>query len=471
MNGGAGGLHALLIDVAYLIAASLFIFGLKRLGSPATARSGNLLGAAGMLIAVVATLLHQEILGFGPILVGLVIGGLVGALLARLVKMTAMPQMVALLNGFGGLASALVAGDEYLRAAAGSMALTTDVSVTIMLSVLIGAVTFSGSAVAFGKLQELVTGRAVTYPFQKSGNALLFLLILALGGTLAFGDPDPLMFGILSLAALVLGVLLVVPIGGADMPVVISLLNSYSGLAAAATGFVLHNNVLIIAGALVGASGLILTQIMCKAMNRSLTNVLFGAFGAAVGQAAAAAEGRTVRELTADDAAILLGYSRTVVFVPGYGLAVSQAQHNVRELAGLLEARGVDVKYAIHPVAGRMPGHMNVILSEAGVPYDALLTMEEANPILPRADVAVVIGANDVVNPDATENPASPLAGMPIIEAHNARSVIVIKRSMATGFAGVDNPLFYRENTRMLFGDAKKAIGDLTRAVKESVPA
>src|SRR5690606_20407040 len=307
------------------------------------ARSGNFLGAIGVLIAVVATLLDRQILGYGPILIGLAIGTVAGALMARLVKMTAMPQMVALLNGFGGMASALVAADEYLRIAVGRAVMTPDIAVTIMLSVLIGSSSFSGSLVAFGKLQEIVTGRAVTYPFQKTGNALLFLLTVVLAGVLVFGGPDPVLFGIFGLAALVFGVLFVVPIGGADMPVVISLLNSYSGLALAATGFVLRNNALITTGALVGASGLILTRIMCNAMNRSLTNVLFGAFGTAAGQAVAAAEGRTVREITADDAAILLGYARSVVFVPGYGLAVSQAQHNVRELADLLEARGVEV--------------------------------------------------------------------------------------------------------------------------------
>ncbi len=469
MNTTAG-ITPLLIDLSYLVAAVLFILGLKRLSSPATARGGNALGATGMLIAVIATLLHQEIVGFEGILAGVVIGGAVGAIAARTVKMTAMPQMVALLNGFGGGASVLVATDEYLRVTGGLATATVDVMLTIVLSVLIGAVTFSGSLVAFGKLQELVTGRAVTYPLQKTLNALLGAGILFFGARLTVGAPDEMLFWTLIAAALVLGVLLVIPIGGADMPVVISLLNSYSGLAASATGFVLHNNVLIIGGALVGASGIILTQIMCRAMNRSLANVLFGAFGAAAGTGAGAGAGelgdRTVREVNAEDAAILMGYARSVVIVPGYGLAVAQAQHQVRDLANLLEARGVDVKYAIHPVAGRMPGHMNVLLAEANVPYDALWEMERINPEFERTDVVLVIGANDVVNPAARTQPDSPLYGMPILDVDRARHVIVMKRSMNPGFAGIDNELFYRENTRMLFGDAKQSLTQLVQEAK-----
>ncbi|HEX7119276.1 MAG TPA: NAD(P)(+) transhydrogenase (Re/Si-specific) subunit beta [Longimicrobiales bacterium] len=464
------GFVPLLIDLSYLVASVLFILGLKRLSSPATARGGNALGAVGMLIAAVATLLHQEIVGFTGILAGLVIGGAAGAILARTVKMTAMPQMVALLNGFGGGASVMVAADEYLRAVGGLATPTADVAITIMLSVLIGGVTFSGSLVAFGKLQELVTGRAVTYPLQKSLNALLGAGILALAARLSMGAPDPTLFWMLTAASLVLGVLLVIPIGGADMPVVISLLNSYSGLAAAATGFVLHNNVLIIGGALVGASGIILTRIMCRAMNRSLANVLFGAFGAAAGAGAGAGAGdladRTVREVSAEDAAILMGYARSVVIVPGYGLAVAQAQHQVRDLANLLEARGVDVKYAIHPVAGRMPGHMNVLLAEANVPYDRLWEMERINPEFERTDVALVIGANDVVNPAARSQPDSPLYGMPILDVDRAQHVIVMKRSLNPGFAGIDNALFYQENTRMLFGDAKQSLTKLVQEAK-----
>jgi len=458
----------LIIDAAYLVAATLFIIGLKRLSSPKTARSGNVLGATGMLIAVAVTLFDREILSFTWIIAGLVLGGLAGAILARTVKMTAMPQMVGLLNGFGGAASALVAGDEYLRFASGATATTADVQITIMLSVLVGTVTFSGSMVAFAKLQELVTGRAVTYPLQKTINALLGLAIVALGVYLIPADPAPGLFATFAVLCLVLGVLLVIPIGGADMPVVIALLNSYSGIAAAATGFVLHNNVLIISGALVGASGLILTNIMCRAMNRSLTNVLFGAFGAtpvAVG-AGAAMDGRTVKDISPEDAAILLAYSRSVIFVPGYGLAVSQAQHNVRELAELLEQRGVDVKYAIHPVAGRMPGHMNVLLAEANVPYDKLYEMERINPEFERTDVAVVIGANDVVNPAARHDPNSPIYGMPILDVDRAKNVIVMKRSMNPGFAGIDNELFYHDNTRMLFGDARESLTKLVAALK-----
>ena len=462
-----GAALSLVIDAAYLVAATLFIVGLKRLSSPKTARSGNVLGATGMLIAVAVTLLDRQILSFTWIIAGLVLGGLIGAILARTVKMTAMPQMVGLLNGFGGAASALVAADEYLRFASGATVTSADVQTTIMVSVLVGTVTFSGSMVAFAKLQELMTGRAVTYPLQKTINALLGLVILALGVYLIPADPAPGLFATFAALCLVLGVLLVIPIGGADMPVVIALLNSYSGIAAAATGFLLHNNVLIVSGALVGASGLILTNIMCRAMNRSLTNVLFGAFGATpVAVGATAMDGRSVKDISAEDAAILLGYSRSVIIVPGYGLAVSQAQHNVRELADLLEQRGVDVKYAIHPVAGRMPGHMNVLLAEANVPYDKLYEMERINPEFERTDVAVVIGANDVVNPAARHDPNSPIYGMPILDVDRAKNVIVMKRSMNPGFAGIDNELFYHDNTRMLFGDARESLTKLVAALK-----
>jgi H+-translocating NAD(P) transhydrogenase subunit beta len=470
MNEQPTGAIPILIDVAYLVASILFILGLKRLSSAATARSGNLLGAAGMLIAIVATLLHWEIVSFTWIIVGLVLGAGIGLVLARTVKMTAMPQMVALLNGFGGGASALIAGDEYLRYAAGTLDAPYDVQATIMLSVIIGAVTFSGSLVAFGKLQELVTGRAVVFPMSKAITGLLFALCFGIGAYLVAVEGNMPFYIALNIAALILGVMLVIPIGGADMPVVISLLNSYSGLAAAMTGFVLSNNVLIISGALVGASGLILTQIMCKAMNRSLTNVLFGAFGAQVATiGGASADGKVVRDVTAEDAAILMSYARSVIFVPGYGLAVSQAQHQVRELADLLQQKGVDVKYAIHPVAGRMPGHMNVLLAEANVPYPQLVEMEKINPEFPRADVAVVIGANDVVNPAARHETTSPIYGMPILDVDKAKNVIVMKRSMNPGFAGIDNELFYLDNTRMLFGDARKSLTQLIEQVKIGV--
>ena len=459
-------MSAAVIDAAYLIAAVLFILGLKRLGSPDTARSGNILGALGMLIAIAATLFSQEILGFAAILAGLVIGGLIGLVLARTVQMTAMPQLVAVFNGFGGGASALVAVDEYVRLGEAGASATPDVAVTIALSILIGTVTFSGSMVAFGKLQGLVSGNAVTYPFQNASNALIALGILAVSGWL-IAQYDPRALLILVAVAFVFGILLVIPIGGADMPVVIALLNSYSGLAASAAGFVLRNDILIIAGALVGASGLILTSIMCKAMNRSLANVLFGAFGAG-GPTAALGPGadgdQTVREITPDDAAVLMAYSKSVVVVPGYGLAVAQAQHQAREMGELLEAKGVDVRYAIHPVAGRMPGHMNVLLAEANVPYPQLWEMEQINPEMERADVVLIVGANDVVNPAANDDPGSPIYGMPIIEVSRAKNTIVLKRSLSPGFAGIDNPLFYDEKNRMLFGDAKDS---LTKRVQE----
>jgi len=469
-TGGALGFAPLVMEIAYLVAAVLFIVGLKRLSSPATARSGNILGATGMLVAVVATLLHGDIISWVWILAGIVIGGAVGATMARTVKMTGMPQMVALLNGFGGGASALVAGDEYIRFASGTIDAPMNVQATIMLSVLIGALTFSGSLVAFGKLQELITGRAVTYPGQKIVNGLIFGGTFALAGVLVAADANLPLYLVLTGAALLIGVLFVLPIGGADMPVVISLLNSFSGIAASMTGFVLGNNVLIIAGALVGASGIILTKIMCDAMNRSLTNVLFGAFGAnvAAGAAVEGAEGRSVRDITGEDAAILLGYARSVVFVPGYGMAVSQAQHQVRELADLLQSRGVEVKYAIHPVAGRMPGHMNVLLAEANVPYPQLIEMEQINPEFERTDVAVVIGANDVVNPAARHDTASPIYGMPILDVDKAKTVIVMKRSMNPGFAGIENELYYGDNTVMLFGDAKDSVAKLVGEVKNA---
>ncbi|CAN5694981.1 NAD(P)(+) transhydrogenase (Re/Si-specific) subunit beta [soil metagenome] len=459
------------IEVAYLIAAVLFIVGLKRLSSPATARSGNMLCSLVVRVAVVAMLGHWDVVSWTGIAVGIIAGAGIGVFMARTVKMTSMPQMVALLNGFGGGASALVAGDEYLRFAAGAIEAPLNVQATIMLSVLIGGLTFSGSLVAFGKLQELISGRAISYPGQQVINGLIFAATFGLAMYLVAADANLSLYLVLTLAALVIGVLFVIPIGGADMPVVIALLNSFSGIAAAMTGFVLNNNVLIISGALVGASGLILTKIMCDAMNRSLANVLFGAFGAAgpAQAGAATADGRSVRDISAEDAAILLAYARTVVFVPGYGLAVSQAQHQVRELADLLTGRGVDVKYAIHPVAGRMPGHMNVLLAEANVPYPQLIEMEQINPEFDRTDVAVVIGANDVVNPAARHDTASPIYGMPILDVDRAKNVIVMKRGMNPGFAGIENELFFGENTHMLFGDAKKSLTLLVQQVKTGV--
>ena len=460
-------LRELFVAISYLLAASFFIISLKKLGSPATARSGNAIGAVGMLLAIVATLLHQEILTFTWIFVGMLIGSAAGAYMATSVKMTSMPQMVGLLNGFGGGASLLVALEEYAVQGGNP---TLDVAITIVLGILIGGVTFTGSAIAAAKLQEIVTGRAIIFPFQKTLNAILFLVIIALGAYLVVTPTTMTPMWIFVGLALLLGVLLVIPIGGADMPVVVSLMNSYSGIAGAATGFVLHNNALIISGALVGASGLILTQIMCKAMNRSLANVMFAGFGAQAATAStASAAGKTVREMGAEDAAVALGYARSVIFVPGYGLAVSQAQHQVRELADLLTTRGVDVKYAIHPVAGRMPGHMNVLLAEANVPYPQLFEMEQINPEFDRSDVAVVIGANDVVNPAARHDTSSPIYGMPILDVDHAKTVIVMKRSMAAGFAGIENELFYNDNTRMLFGDARKSLTALIAELKRGV--
>lgn len=455
------------IKLLYLLSATLFIFGLKRLSSPATARSGNVLAAIGMLIAIAGTLAFGGILTWQMIVIGVIVGSLIGATFARMVHMTAMPQMVALLNGFGGGASALVASAEFLEYLSLGEAIPVNVGVAVQLSVVVGSLTFSGSLIAFGKLQELVTGRAVTYPFQKTLNAILLASAVAFIVWLVVTPDQPVLFGVLAGLAFVLGILSVIPIGGADMPVVISLLNSYSGIAAALTGFVINNEGLIISGALVGASGLILTNIMCRAMNRSLTNVLFGAFGAGVSEAAKAAMAgdKTVRSITAEDAATMLAYARQVVVAPGYGLAVAQAQHEVRELAELLESRGVEVKYAIHPVAGRMPGHMNVLLAEANVPYDKLRDMDQINPEFEHTDVSLVIGANDVVNPAARNTPDSPLYGMPILDVDKSQNVIVMKRSMRPGFAGVDNELFYQPRTSMLFGDAKDSLKKLVEEV------
>jgi len=471
----------LITQIAYLLSAVLFILGLKRLSHPDTARRGNQLAAFGMLLAIVATLYGEHIATWQWIVSGLIIGSVLGGLMARLVKMTAMPQMVGLFNGFGGLASGLVAAAEYFRYTqnvAGTHLIPLDQSISIMIGTLIGAITFSGSMVAFGKLQGIVTEKAVRYPLQKPINALIFTGILAVMVYLVAQTPQlldmaadtPVVFYlVLWAAALLLGVLLVIPIGGADMPVVISLLNSYSGLAASAAGFVLQNNALIISGALVGASGLILTRIMCKAMNRSLTNVVFGTFGQVAG-AVATGEKRTMADVNAvqaDDVAMLMAYAKQVVIVPGYGLAVAQAQHKLAELCDQLEKRGVTVKYAIHPVAGRMPGHMNVLLAEANVPYTKLYEIEDINPDITNVDVALVVGANDVVNPAARDEPSSDLYGMPIIEVDRAKHCVVMKRSLNPGFAGIDNELFYLRNTMMLFGDAGDSIGRILEEVKQ----
>lgn len=458
------------IQLTYLVAASLFIVGLKKLGSPATARNGNSLAAVGMLLAVVATLLDRQVLNYQMLLLGLAIGSAIGAIAAYKVQMTEMPQMVGLLNGLGGAASALVAVAEFWRLMGTSQAIPLDVNISMLLDVFIGGVTFTGSMVAFAKLQGLISGSPITFPLQQPINALL-LIGYVVGSAYLLVTPENLpVFLAVVVVSLLLGVLFVIPIGGGDMPVVISLLNSLSGLAASAAGFVVMNNMLIIAGALVGASGLILTEIMCKAMNRSLFSVLFSAFGkaGAAGGAAGAAEGdKTVHKVDAEEAAMMLGYARSVVIVPGYGMAVAQAQHSVRELADQLDRLGVEVKYAIHPVAGRMPGHMNVLLAEANVPYTQLYDMDDINTQFEQTDVALVIGANDVVNPAARHDSASPIYGMPILEVDKAKHAIVIKRGMSTGFAGVDNELFYKDKTMMLFGSAKDAVAKLVSEVKQ----
>ena len=457
-----------LVALGYLVAAVLFIIGLKWLSSPETAATGNRISGVGMLLAIAITLVDRGIVGYGVIVAGLLVGTALGLWLARTVKMTAMPQMVALLNGLGGGSSLLVGAAELLRSELQGVPLALDTSITIQLSLLIGAVTLSGSLVAFAKLQELLPGRPVTFGGQKLANAVLFLAIVAIA-VYQISVPESLVWPLYAVAglSLLLGILLVLPIGGADMPVVISLLNSYSGIAAAMTGFVIRNEVLIIAGALVGSSGIILSRIMCKAMNRSLTNVLFGAFGATTASGSGrSAAGLSVREVSVEDAAIQLAYAQRVIIVPGYGMAVAQSQHQVRELAELIEKRGGEVKYAIHPVAGRMPGHMNVLLAEANVPYDRLCDMDEINPQFEQADVALVIGANDVVNPAARNDPSSPIYGMPILNVDHARSVIVLKRSMNPGFAGIENELFYDQRTSMLFGDAKSSLTKLVTEVK-----
>jgi NAD(P) transhydrogenase subunit beta len=460
-------------ELAYLFSSVLFVVGLKRLQSPATARGGNRLAALAMLIAIVATLVDNQVLSWTGIAAGMVVGSLIGGLAARTVKMTDMPQLVGIFNGFGGGASALVAAAELVRVQSTNIDLGLGDGFTIAISCLIGTVTFSGSFVAFGKLQGVVSGNPITFPLQKTFSALLFLTILVLGtsmmGVFEIGAlPALTVFSVFTTIALLLGVLLVIPIGGADMPVVISLLNSYSGLAASAAGFVIGNNVLIISGALVGAAGLILTMIMCKAMNRSLANVAFGAFGGETSSAGQISSGdQTARSVDAEGAAMILAYAQSVIVVPGYGLAVAQAQHELRKAMDNLEERGVDVKYAIHPVAGRMPGHMNVLLAEADVPYDKLFDLDEINEDFGRTDVVLVVGANDVVNPEA-HNPESVIAGMPILDVDKAKTVIIMKRSLSPGFAGIDNPLFYMGHSLMFFGDAKSSMTDLVREVREA---
>ena len=456
-----------LIQLVYLVATGIFIIGIKRLGSPATARSGNQLAALGMFIGVIVTLFDQQIITYEYIIAGIIVGAAIGATAAKKVEMTAMPEMVAIFNGFGGGASAVVAWGEFTRFEASAIA-TQDL-VTIGLSILIGSITFTGSFIAFGKLKGFISGNPITFPGHNIFNGLLTVGTLGLVGWLTYDPTSQLTFWLLFGIALLLGILTVIPIGGADMPVVISLLNSYSGIAASMAGFVINNNLLIISGALVGAAGLILTNIMCKAMNRTLGNVLFGAFGGdgGSGSGPAADTDKTVRETTPDDVALQCTYSDRVVIVPGYGLAVAQAQHVLKEVADKLEKRGVEVKYGIHPVAGRMPGHMNVLLAEADVPYDQLYDMEQINPEFKSTDVVLIIGANDVVNPVAKTEPGSPIYGMPIMNVDEADRTIVFKRSLSPGFAGIDNPLFYKESNQMFFGDAKESLQALSQAIAE----
>ncbi len=458
------------IDISYIVAAVLFILGLKMLGSAKTAVRGNFISAIGMLIAVIATLVMKEVISYKLIAAGFIVGGLIGAVAAQRVKMTSMPEMVALFNGFGGLASLLVGWSEYHRGIhAAVVSVSTFTMVATYLAVIIGGITFTGSMIAYAKLAEKMNSKPILFKAQKPVNAGLLLASIAILvlGSIAPETTYPL-FLIAVVISLILGVLAVIPIGGADMPVVFSLLNSYSGLAACAAGFVIFNNVLVVAGCLVGASGIILTQIMCKAMNRSLANVLFSGFGSTTtsSSASGAVQGEA-KPITADDAYFILEAARSVIVVPGYGMAVAQAQHVVRELGEALEKNGCEVKYAIHPVAGRMPGHMNVLLAEANVPYELLVEPPDVNPIMSTIDVAIVIGANDVVNPAAREDASSPIYGMPIINVDEAKTCFVLKRSMASGFAGVENPLFFKDNTRMLFGDAKASVTALVGQFKD----
>ncbi len=467
---------ALFVQVAYIAASAAFILGLRGLTKPDTARRGMQLAAMGMLLAVIGTLLNHQIISYDLIIIGLVIGTAIGLPMGLLVPMTAMPQRIAISHMFGALAVTLVGIAEFLhyRDVPGGPGVIK--MVALGFETVFGALTITGSFMAFGKLQGFISGRPITFPGQKIINAAIFVGAIGLwiyliatqsGGPAASGDNGILLFGLMTLLALVIGVTLVLPIGGADMPVVVSLLNSYAGLAASATGFAIGNNVLIVAGALDGASGFILSILMSKAMNRSFANVLFGAFGGEVAAASTkSSEGLTTRSVSAEDAAMRIGYARNVIIIPGYGMAVAQAQHAVRELAELIEKRGGRVRFAIHPVAGRMPGHMNVLLAEANVPYDHLFDLDEINEEFHACDVALVIGANDVTNPAAKTDPASPIYGMPILNVQDAEQVIVVKRGMATGFAGIENELFYLEKTSMLFGDAKSVLSQVVSEVK-----
>ncbi|OGN65794.1 MAG: NAD synthetase [Chlamydiae bacterium RIFCSPLOWO2_01_FULL_28_7] len=447
----------LIINFSYLISSILFIFGLKMLSSPIKAKKGNFLSALGMLIAIIATLLLKEIVSYTWIIAGLIIGSFIGVISSKRVKMTQMPEMVALLNGFGGLSSTLVGWAVFYD----NFNVTKFTALTIFLSVLIGAVTFTGSLIAWGKLSTKISGKPFLYKGQIYVNFLILALVIFLGIIFSINPSQNYMVLLIIIAvSTLLGILLVIPIGGADMPVVISLLNSYSGIAACATGFVIQNNVLIVSGALVGASGIILTSIMCKAMNRSLVNVLFSGFGSA-SFSFEESSNKSVKSILPKDVFYVLEAAKSVVIVPGYGLAVANAQHIIKELTDILEENGCEVKFAIHPVAGRMPGHMNVLLAEADVSYDKLYEMDDVNRILDSVDVCLVVGANDVVNLSARDNKSSPIYGMPIIEVDKAKNVFIFKRSMASGFAGIDNPLFYKENSTMIFGDAKKTLSEI----------
>lgn len=455
----------IIIEITYLLSSVLFIFGIKNLGSPKTAVKGNQMAALGMLLAIVATLVDKHIVTYEWILIGLVIGSLIGAVLAIKVQMTGMPQMVGLLNGFGGAASTLVALSEYYKI---NPNIPVETGIAIILSLLIGGITFTGSLIAFGKLQGIVTGKVVKYPMQHPLNLLLLLFVIGSGVYIVINPDVPDFLLAITGVSLVLGVLLVLPIGGADMPVAISLLNSYSGIAASTTGFVLRNNELIIAGALVGASGIILTLIMCRGMNRSLMNVLLGGWASAGGSGTSAAVSPKgdVKSVDSEELAMIFDSASNVIIIPGYGMAVAQAQHAIRDLTNVLEAKGIKVRFAIHPVAGRMPGHMNVLLAEANVSYDKLYALEDINDDFSNNDVALIIGANDVVNPAARHDQNSPIFGMPILNADYSKTVVINKRSMSAGYAGIDNELFFYPNTLMYFGDAKDAITKLTNEIK-----
>jgi H+-translocating NAD(P) transhydrogenase subunit beta len=453
------------IELTYLAASILFILGLKGLSHPETARRGMIFAEVGMFLAIVGTLLHREIISYEWIIAGLIIGSIIGGAISIWVPMTAMPQRTALSHAFGALAASLVGVSEYYRHGGGELG--TFKMTALSLEVLLGGITVTGSLMAFIKLQDWIRGTPITYRGQNIFNLTLMAITLGMFVYLIFDPGAHSLFYAMAGVAFVFGVLMVLPIGAADMPVVMSLMNSYAGLAAAATGFAISNNVLIIAGTLDGFSGFILSVLMCRAMNRSMTNVLFGAFGAEVTVSDVGTLG-TMREVKAEDIAVQLAYARQVIFVPGYGMATAQAQHAVRELGNMLEARGVSVKYAIHPVAGRMPGHMNVLLAEANVPYSSLYDLDQINAEFPATDVTVVIGANDVVNPDARDNPTSPIAGMPILEVDKSRSVVVLKRGKGKGFAGIENPLFFKPNCGMLYGDAKASLIKLAGAVQNA---